>query len=112
MMAACDDGASDVSLPRDSGTPPAWWEPVVWEKTGRETMPLDNIASELEPIWRPVRSCDEVAFVEESNGETYRYDLLSVFHRKRGEYVNLACEMESHGYYVSHVARVAKDVSP
>ncbi len=110
FIAGCDDGESTVVLPRDGGSPPARWEPVEWDRTGRETMPLDNIASVLAAIWRPVESCDEVAFTKELNGESYRFDLFNVFSRKRGAYVNLACEMEQHGHYVSHVARVSKEV--
>ncbi|MEM7547377.1 MAG: hypothetical protein AAF367_17750 [Pseudomonadota bacterium] len=109
-LAACDGDAETVSLPRGDGSPPARWEPVTWESTGRERLPLDNIAAELEPIWRPVNTCNEVAFTETLNDDTYRFDLLQVYHRKQRQHVNLACEMENHGYYVSDLARVVKDV--
>ena len=113
-LCACgdDEGAARraVELPRASLDPPAYAEPAEWERTGKEVMPLDNIVAELEPIWREVGSCEQAGYARETGGKTYSYHFFHVYNRGAQKAVDLACEMEAHGYYVSHVAQVKKDI--
>ncbi len=116
-LAACDDETTakdiaeeSINLPRPSKEAPAYTAPANFERTGREIMPLENIVAELEPHWRDVGSCEQVAYRKDIREQTYEYRLLYTFSRSAGQVFNLACEMEQHGYYVSHVARVQKEI--
>jgi hypothetical protein len=106
-ITAC--GGSSVDLPRDAEDMPEYTEPAEFERTGKEFMPLDNIAADLEPHWQEVESCEQVGYTSEINDKTYRNHLLFTFDRSTRRTFDLACEMEQHGYYVSHVARVRKE---
>ncbi len=114
-LAACGGDSSSgepVGLPRDTHEPFEYWDPAEFERTGKELMPLEGIAKALEPHWRGVESCEQVAYTQTtpSSGETYIYKLLFSFNRSTGNTYDLACEMEKHGFYVSHVARIRKEV--
>ncbi|WP_281966696.1 hypothetical protein [Roseovarius nanhaiticus] len=102
------DGA--IALPRPEAAPLAYWEPAEWQRTGDELLPLDNIGAQLAPIWREVSSCGEVAYQSPGGSDAFEIRLLYIYDRAAQRFANLACDMESHGYYVSHVARVKKDV--
>ncbi len=75
-------------------------------------MPLEDIARLLEPHWREVKSCEQVAYTKTtpSAEDIYTYHLMFTFSRSAGENFDLACEMEKHGYYVSGVARIRKEI--
>lgn len=110
-LSACDDaGPKAVELPRDPLAPPDYVEPVEWERTGKEVMPLDNIVAELEPVWREVGSCEQAGYAQAAGDKTYSYHFFHVYNRSARKSVDLACEMEANGYYVSHVAQVKKDI--
>lgn len=111
-LCACDGetSADSATLPRPDAGAAAYWEPAAWPRTGKELLPLDNIAAELEPIWREADSCEQVGYAEETQGETYDYRLLYIHDRAARANVDLGCEMEKHGFYVSHVAWMKKDI--
>jgi hypothetical protein len=61
ILCACRDNgaaADPVDLPRESKSVPDYQAPVNWDRTGKELMPLDNIGAALDPVWRPVESCE------------------------------------------------------
>ena len=102
--------AQNVTLPRpplDPASPP---EATSWPATGKQLLRLDGIGARLEPLWRPVGSCTEVGYEGEARGEPYAFRLLYVYHQARGEWIDLACEMEEHGYFVAAIAQVRKPV--
>ncbi len=113
LLAACGEETSAggaVALPRPALDPLPPWAPAEVARTGREVMPLENIAVELADYWRETRSCEQVAYAREIEGRSYVYRLLFAYDRSERRNFDLACEMEKHGYYVSDVARLRKEV--